>query len=297
MSLKETIRKIARKAVGMQEFETRLNSLSYYFSSWHDISQFPKAQGPLRDLQLADAQLIAIVDKVLGKHGIRYWLDWGTLLGAVRHKGFIPWDDDIDIAIPRSDYEKALKVLKEELTPYSFEVKECLSWDGIGYRHESTGIWADLFPVEFCTADADDPQAVGKLKKECGEYRKKFPRECRGYDRQQIRRLIRETIPETCDEKDAASLLYANELGEFYLMKAEDVLPTAAADFEGLSVNVPKNPDACLRRIYGDNYMGYPPDGFPHHGKDGAGLAEWAGNSGTDMQEVIRTLESIYQNL
>ena len=49
MSLKETIRKIARKAVGMQEFETRLNSLSYYFSSWHDISQFPKAQGPLRD--------------------------------------------------------------------------------------------------------------------------------------------------------------------------------------------------------------------------------------------------------
>ena len=151
--------------------------------------------------------------------------------------------------------------------------------------------------MEFCTADADDPQAVGKLKKECSDYRKKFQRECRGYDRQAILRLIRETIPETCDEKDAASLLYANELGEFYLMKAEDVLPTAAADFEGLSVSVPKNPDACLRRIYGDNYMGYPPDGFPHHGKDGAGLAEWAGNSGTDMQEVIRTLESIYQNL
>ena len=297
MSLKETIRKIARKAVGMQEFETRLNSLSYYFSSWHDISQFPKAQGPLRDLQLADAWLIAIVDKVLGKHGIRYWLDWGTLLGAVRHKGFIPWDDDIDLAIPRSDYEKALKVLKEELTPYSFEVKECLSWDGIGYRHESTGIWADLFPVEFCTADADNPEAAEKLKKECGDYRKKFPRVCRGYERQPILRLMRETIPEICGEEDAASLLYANELGEFYLMKAEDILPTAKADFEGFSVNVPKNPDACLRRIYGDNYMGYPPDGFPHHGKDGAGLAEWAGNSGTDMQEVIRTLESIYQNL
>ena len=80
-------------------------------------------------------------------------------------------------------------------------------------------------------------------------------------------------------------------------MKAEDVLPTAAADSEGLSVSVPKPPDACLQRIYGDNYMDYPPDGFSHHGKDRAGLADRAGNSGMDMQEVLRTLESIYQNL
>ena len=297
MSLKKIIRKIARKAVGMQGFETRLDSLSYYFSSWHDISQFPKAQGPLRELQLADTRMIAIVDKVLRKHGIRYWLDFGTMLGAVRHKGFIPWDDDIDLAIPRNDYEKALKILKEELSPYSFEIRECLSWYGIGYRHEDTGIWADLFPVDFCTTDANDPQAVEKLKKECSTYRKKFSRECKGYNRQSILRLMGETIPEICDEKEARSLLYTNEMGEFYLLRTEDVFPTETADFEGLSMSVPANADACLRCIYGSGYMNYPPNGFPHHGKNGTGLAEWAGNSGTDMQEVIRTLESVCNNL
>ncbi len=297
MSLKETVRKIARKAVGMQDFETRLDSLSYYFSSWHDISQFPKAQGPLRDLQLADAGMIAIVDKVFRKHGIRYWLDWGTLLGAVRHKGFIPWDDDIDLAIPRSDYEKALEVLKKELSPYSFEVKECFSWDGIGYRHESTGIWADLFPVDFCTADADDPQAAGQLKKESLAYRKKFSRQCRDYNRQSILRLMRETIPEICGETEARSLLYTNEMGEFYLMRMEDVLPAAAADFEGFSLNVPSDPDACLRRIYGSNYMGYPPDGFPHHGAEGERLADRARRSGTDMKEILRELEAICEKI
>ena len=58
--------------------------------------------------------LLMEIDEVCKKHGLKWIADWGTLLGAIRHKGFIPWDDDIDIAMPRKDYEKLRAIFKDE---------------------------------------------------------------------------------------------------------------------------------------------------------------------------------------
>ena len=69
----------------------------------------------LRRQQLRMLELLEVIDVICRKHQIPYWLSSGTLIGAARHKGFIPWDDDLDIEMLRSDYLRLLKVLPQEL--------------------------------------------------------------------------------------------------------------------------------------------------------------------------------------
>ena len=69
----------------------------------------------LRKVQLVLLDMLKDIDKVCKKHGIQYFLDSGTLIGAIRHKGFIPWDDDLDIGMLREDYEKFNRVAQDEL--------------------------------------------------------------------------------------------------------------------------------------------------------------------------------------
>ena len=69
----------------------------------------------IKKVQQANLKILLEVDRICKKHNIKYLLDAGTLIGAVRHKGFIPWDDDVDLAFPRKDYEKFLAIAKDEL--------------------------------------------------------------------------------------------------------------------------------------------------------------------------------------
>lgn len=70
---------------------------------------------PIRPLQLKILDILTSIDRVCETHNLRYYIIAGTLLGAVRHNGFIPWDDDIDIAMPRNDYDRLLAHAKEWL--------------------------------------------------------------------------------------------------------------------------------------------------------------------------------------
>ena len=63
----------------------------------------------------AQMEVLSIVQKICDKHGIPLFAEWGTLLGAVRHKGRIPWDDDIDVCMLRADYDRFCQVVDEEL--------------------------------------------------------------------------------------------------------------------------------------------------------------------------------------
>lgn len=74
----------------------------------------------LRKAQMIMCDILVEIDAVCRRHNLKYWLDAGTLLGAVRHGGFIPWDDDMDLAMTRQDYAKFLEIAKLELPAHLY---------------------------------------------------------------------------------------------------------------------------------------------------------------------------------
>lgn len=121
----------------------------------------------IREVQLAELEILKEIDRVCKKCNLRYFISDGTLLGAVRHKGFIPWDDDADVSMLRADYEKFRKACKSELNKEKFYFQDDRNTRGYrwGYgkvRMKGTefirpfqsdlayeqGIFVDVFPLD-----------------------------------------------------------------------------------------------------------------------------------------------------
>lgn len=77
----------------------------------------------LKEVQAKAVEILVYIDNICRSNNLHYTLFYGTLIGVERHKGFIPWDDDIDIVMPRPDYELLIKILKTILTINYFLLK------------------------------------------------------------------------------------------------------------------------------------------------------------------------------
>lgn len=138
----------------------------------------------MKKVWAVELDLLSEFSRVCEKHGIRWWIDAGTLLGAVRHKGFIPWDDDVDVMLMRADYDKFCAVAPQEFRqPYLFQSEGSTgggSWFRIARLYNSSttmmeqgmkerleqgmkipadypsGVFMDIFPLEDVPDDELD---------------------------------------------------------------------------------------------------------------------------------------------
>ena len=294
---KGLLRFLLQKAVYTEELEDQLTTMHYIINHYCDISSFPKAEGDLGDLQKGDALLLAIVDKVCRKNDLIYWLDAGTLLGAVRHKGFIPWDDDLDACMTRDVYEKALPMLKKELSQFGIDVQESRCRMGIGYKHKDTGIWLDIFPMEYTTLDVTDTEKREDFLTRCYRYQRIWKKKEPKLDRVQTAALKKKIIPEICTREAAKSLLYPAEFLTVKVWDIADIFPLQTVEFEGRIFPGPANLQKYLGLFYGDDYMGFPRSGVESHGGDAGSLSNWAKNSGTDMLLIHQELDKILEEI
>ena len=246
----------------------------------------------LKMLQDVLLDMMKDIDKILKKNHIEYTLFSGTALGAVRHKGFIPWDDDLDIAIMRSDYDKLLEVLKKDLPKkYIFQCfdtdnRYCAPYPALKIRlkdtyieeknrllknkcDDSTGIFIDVFLLNYVSSD----------RKEDRKWRKKnlwlsfLITFLENLDINPVslkQKFIQNAIDYGKENKnskligDEITWVYRS-IDKPYIYKKEDIFPTKRVKFESLKLPIPNNPDGFLRPHYGDNYMVEPKNKKPTH--------------------------------
>ena len=248
----------------------------------------------LEEIKQVELDILKYLHDLCEQHHIKYFIDFGTLLGAVRHKGFIPWDDDTDISLARDEFEKLYKVLKNENHPY-YKLISFRETKGYPYSYMRVydvrtrrdanlidktvvlGTCVDIFPYDGVVTKESDQKKMKLykyfirlsslnfkgIKSENGGL-KNLPR----YMGSAIFRL---TSPQTWNQKleslalkysvDQATDLTCTIYDSYYPdgIKKEWLYDLIDMPYENIVVKVPRKYHELLVYEFGENYMSPPP--------------------------------------
>lgn len=251
----------------------------------------------LNRLHLVEKDVLNEIIRVCDENGLLYFVDWGTLLGTVRHGGFIPWDDDIDISMPREDYEVFLRIapvkLKEEYVLQHFSTEPLTPQYCAKVRKKGTrfveeyavnlpieqGVFIDIYPIDKVP---DDEMVSKKYQRRATFWKQLFiskvirqPSYHKKFLKKVFFSIIRTSIfvmiapiPRTYIFNKLNKHLQKYNNVECEKVScigtkrgehyAKDVFPLRRMTFEDIEVLVPNEMDKVLRDEYGD-YMQLPP--------------------------------------
>lgn len=237
----------------------------------------------MNELQLKEFEILKIFVEICDKLNLNYFLVRGTALGAVKYNGFIPWDDDIDVALPRQDYEKflsmATKLLPKEIFLQSYRTDPQFPFPYAKLRNCNTtyieknvrhlkinhGVFIDIFPIDGYPKEKRAQFALKNKKKFlswqyfCALCDENEPFKVRF--RNKIFRALgfAKRTSKSLEKFDKAVSKYPLEI---YAEHPNDFFVDGAtqAEFEGLKVKIPKNYELYLTYKYGDWRADLPED-------------------------------------
>ncbi len=239
--------------------EDKVSYLTELVTNTVDISNLPKAKGKLRILQEENALLLNYFHKICKKHDLPYWLDFGTLLGAVRHKGFIPWDDDLDVGMFAKDMVKLPYILYKEFKNTSFYV-ERLPFGVLIIKHKKIPfLWLDIFPYSIYQTTLSYEEKV--------QFAKEINLEGTAYQ-EALKKYNLEGNPKENPIDDPIVFLDISALWLLYkksVFESSTIFPLKQIEFENNFYPIPNNYHTYLSWMY-NNYMSFPKK-FDHHGE------------------------------
>ena len=240
-----------------------------------------------------ELEILTDVVNFCDKNGIHYYLAYGTLIGAVRHKGFIPWDDDIDIWMPRKDYNKFQKTYNKEnpsgryrvVTPYDkvsrytflkvIDTKTIKIESNVNYSNGNLGVDIDIFPLDGQPTNQDK---YLKWYNMLQKHYKLFPYHILNAPISLKRKIIYQFLKLISGGRNrilkktaALHSLYSYDSSEYVgsvescynydndRYKKDWFSGSATVDFENKKFKIPNGYDEILTQLYGD-YMQLPPE-------------------------------------
>ena len=248
------------------------------------FSELPKATGGLRLLQIGCAKLLQEFDGICEQSGIPYWLDYGTLLGAVRHKGFIPWDDDVDLGMMREDIDRLMAAVENDkryrITTVYDKYAYCRQIR-FAYSDADIPCFLDLFIYDWMPYSSPDKLAKQQAIRACllDKFKKNTLFDFWGNEpylssndnrsslvANEFDRCIAKAKDDDviCENNRASAIIWGIDNVDsgqqhWWSCAKGDVFPLEKLEFEGVQLNAPHNCDSILQSQYG-TYLELPKD-------------------------------------